>query len=182
MLRASVLLTMRLAALLLGGILTTAPALAQEVAPGLPVSLDNIRKALALAPAEPLKGVGPLKEPDARPLFRSLVRERLRIEELLQTLKFNSGPAVPGGLYGYEQQQILFPKVDNPLAQPYGAFSQGELVQISLTTIIAKYLTGQIVHAVTSAERARAEEAAREEVRRALEDYWAAQDRAAAPP
>lgn len=188
---------MRLSALLFAAILTATPAIAQQgpssspAVPAstpqdtqpqgaklsdLPVSLDKIREALAQLPVEPLKGL------DERPMFRVTIRERQRIEELLQTLKFNTGPAVPGGLYAYEQQQNLFPKVNNPLAQPYGAFSQGELMQISLTTLIAKYLAGRIAGAVTAAERAHAEEAAREEVRRALEDYWAAQDKAAASP
>ena len=151
------------------------PVAAQEEASNLPVSLDNIRKALAQTPAQPLKWM------DEKPMFRSSIRERQRIEELLQTLKFNTGPAVPGGLYAYEQQQIMTPKVQNPLAQPYGAFSQGELLQVSITSLIASYVAGRIVHAVTAAGRERAEAAAREEVRQALEDYWTAQDRAHPP-
>ena len=104
----------------------------------LPVSLDKIRGALAQLPAEPLKGL------DERPMFRVTIRERQRIDDLLKTLKFDSGLAVPGGLYAYEQQQNLVPKVQNPLAQPYGAFNQGELLQVSLTTLIAKYLAGRV--------------------------------------
>lgn len=138
----------------------------------LPVSLDKIREALAQLPVEPLKGIDGV---DERPLFRVEIRERQRIEELLEALKFDSGPAVPGGPYAYEQQQNLFPKVNNPLAQPYGAFRQGELLQVSLTTLIASYLAGRIVNAATAAERARVEEAAREEVRQALEEFLAAQ-------
>ena len=30
----------------------------------------------------------------------------------------------PGGVYAYEQQRVMFPAVDNPLAQPYAAFNQ----------------------------------------------------------
>jgi hypothetical protein len=188
---------MRLAALLVTVLLTAAPALAQpgqaskpagsaspakDVQPAeaqesnLPVSLDKIREALQHPAVEPLKA---LKGLDERPLFLVEIRERQRIEELLQTLKFNSGPAVPGGLYGYEQQRIMFPPVDNPLAQPWSAFSQPQLARVAalsvIETLIGKYLAKRIFSAVTSAERASAERAAREEVTRAIADYCAAQ-------
>jgi hypothetical protein len=175
---------MRLLTLLVTAIFIASPALAQQVQPSssaaglsasrdtsqmnLPVSLDKIREALAEAPAEPLKGL------DVKPHFRVQIQERQKFEALLETLKFDSGPAVPGGLYGYDQQQRLFPKVDNPLVQPYAAFSQGELLQVMITTLVEKYLAGRLVSAVTSAERARAEEEARKEVARALDEFWAA--------
>jgi len=120
----------------------------QEAPPlSLPVSLDKIRDALQQPPVEPLKGL------NERPQFRVEIRERQKIEELLQGLKFNSGPAVPGGLYAYEQQQVLFPKVDNPLVQPYAAFSQSELAWVSLTSLIERYLAGRVVNAMTAANR-----------------------------
>ncbi len=175
---------MRLFTLLVAAIFIASPALAQQVQPSscaaglsapkdtcevnLPVSLDKIREALAEAPAERLKGL------DVKPHFRVQIQERQKFEALLETLKFNSGPAIPGGLYGYDQQQRLFPKVDNPLVQPYAAFSQGELLQVMITTLVEKYLAGRLVGAVTSAERARAEEEARKEVARALDEFWAA--------
>ena len=185
---------MRLAALLVTAIFTAAPALAGQVqsstpaqaaspakdaqppddqASNLPVSLDKIREALQQPLAQPLRGL------DERPLFRVEIRERQRIDELLQTLKFNSGPAVPGGLYGYEQQRIMFPSVDNPLAQPWSAFNQPELARVaSLTfieTLIARYLAKRMINAVSAAERASAERSAREEVSRAIAEYCAAQ-------
>ena len=147
---------------------------AQPAGPDLPVSLERIRKALEQPPGQRLKLM------DDAPMFRSFIRERLRIEALLETLTFDSGPVVRGGLYAYEQQQTITPKVQNPLAQPYSAFTPGELLQVSATSLVADYLAGPIVRAVTSAERRRAEAAAREEVRRALQEYWAAQ--AAAHP
>ena len=185
---------MRLAALLVTAILTATPALAGQTqsskpttpasptqdaqppddqASNLPVSLDKIRDALQQPPVEPLRGL------DERPLFRVEIRERQRIDELLQTLKFNSGPPVPGGLYGYEQQRIMFPSVDNPLAQPWSAFTQPELARVAsisiIETLIARYLAKRIIGAVSAAERASAERSARAEVSRAIAEYCAAQ-------
>ena len=175
---------MRLFTLLVTVILLGTPAPAQQVEPSscpagmsaskdtcqlnLPVSLDKIREALAEAPAEPLRGL------DEKPHFRVQIQERQKFEALLDRLKFDSGPAVPGGLYFYDQQQRLFPKVDNPLLQPYAAFNQGELLQVMITTLVEKYLAARLVGAVTSAERAHAEEEARKEVARALDEFWAA--------
>ena len=175
---------MRLLTLLMTAIIFATPAAAQQVEPSsgcaglsaskdtsqsnLPVSLDKIREALAEAPVEPLKGL------DEKPHFRVQIQERQKFEALLEKLKFDSGPAVPGGLYGYDQQQRLFPKVDNPLVQPYAAFNQGELLQVAITTLMEKYLAARLVGAVTSAERAHAEEEARKEVARALDEFWAA--------
>jgi hypothetical protein len=185
---------MRLAALLVTAILTAAPVAAQQAPPStpahaasptkdagapdgqtsnLPVSLDKIRQALQQTPVEPLKGL------DERPLFRVEIRARQRLDDLLQSLKFDSGPAIPGGLYGYEQQRIMFPSVDNPLAQPWSAFSQPELARVAtlsfIETLIAKYLARRMFSAVTAAERASAEQSAREEVARAIAEYCAAQ-------
>jgi hypothetical protein len=188
---------MRLSALLVTAILTAAAATAQpaqssstqassspqkdaaakDVQPlDLPVSIDKIREALGQPPAETLK----LRAFEEKPQFRVEINERQKIEELLKTLKFDA-PAVPGGNYGYEQQRLLFPAVDNPLAQPYAAFSQGELLQVAITSLIEKYVAGRLVNAITAAERARAEQAAREEVQRAIAEYWAAQGKSPPP-
>jgi hypothetical protein len=141
----------------------------------LPVSLDRIREALADAPAEPLRGL------DERPHFRIEVRERQKIDEILANLDFKSGPVPPGGLYRYEQQRILTPSVQNPLAQPYAAFSQGELLTLALEALIEKYVGGRVTHAASDLSRTRAEQAARDEVVRALADYTAARPPDARP-
>jgi len=135
----------------------------------LPVSLDKIRSALEHPSPDLLKGI------DERPHFRLEIQERQKIQELLDTLKFDSGPAVPGGLYGYDQQQRLFPKTDNPRVQPYGAFSQGELLTLGVEGLIEKYIAQRVMHAIGEAARAQAEREAREEVARALAEFWAAQ-------
>jgi len=141
----------------------------------LPVSLVHIREALKQAPAEPLRG---LHEQAAH--FKVEIQERQRIEELLATLHFKSGPVVAGGPYGYEQQRLMFPSVDNPLRQPYAAFNQPELLTILIENLVGKYLLGRAINRVTSAGRARAEQAARDEVRLAAAEYCAAQPSAGA--
>ena len=143
---------------------------AQETAkPDLPVSLDRIRKALEQQPVQPL-----LKLPD-QPTFKIEVRERNRLQELLSTLDFRGGPTPAGGLYAAEMQRVMFPSVSNPLAQPYAAFNQPELLTIIIENLVGKYLIGKAFGAITSADRARAEAAARDEVRQTIAEYCAGQ-------
>src|SRR5262245_151661 len=148
----------------------------QEPQPqNLPVSLEKIKDALAQPPALNLRTI------DETPTFRMQIVERQKIEELLGNLFFKSTPGplggyVPGGgLYGYEMQRQMFPAVDNPLRQPYSAFSGGELLTILIENLVGRYLGGRAVDAVSNAERARAEAAAKEEVRSAVAQYCAAQ-------
>jgi hypothetical protein len=141
----------------------------------LPVSLDKIREALQQPPS-PLS----LRTLDERPTFRVQIQERMRIEELLASLNFKTSPAPGGGLYGYEQQRQMFPTVDNPLRQPYAAFNQGELLTILIENLAIKYLGGRALNAISNAERKRAENAAKEEVREAVAQYCAAQPHAGA--
>jgi hypothetical protein len=135
----------------------------------LPVSLDKIKSALEQAPAEPLRGL----HDEAH--FKVEIRERQKISlgDLLAAMDFKSGPAVPGGLYGFEQNRLAFPSVDNPMRQPYAAFSQAELLTIVVENLAMKYLGGRALDAVSREERARAEQAARDEVQRALAELAA---------
>jgi hypothetical protein len=97
----------------------------------------------------------------------------------MKKLDFKSGPAPAGGLYGFEQQRRLFSPTDYPLMQPYAAFNGGELITIALENLIARYLGGPALNALTQAARTRAEQAAREEVNREIAAYCAARpDRA----
>jgi hypothetical protein len=139
----------------------------------LPVSLDHIRDGLK-------KGDSPLLRTNELPAdFRLEIVEQRKIDELLKKLDFKSGPAPAGGLYGYEQQRRLFNPTDRPLQQPYAAFSGGELITIALENLIAKYLGGPLINALSGAERSRAERAAREEIEREIAAYCAARpDRA----
>jgi len=176
---------MRLCALLFTAILTASPAWAQQPSssPGpessssgqdgplnLPVSLDKIRSKLEQPPP-----VLSLRALDERPIFRVQILERRKIEELLASLNFKSGPVPAGGLYMAEQQRVMFNPVDHPLMQPYAAFSQSELVTILVENLVGKYLAGKTGDAITKVERSRAESSAREEVRQAIRDYCAAQ-------
>ena len=185
-----VLTVMRLAALLVAATLAAPLADAQGVQPTppstvgdageaqgppvqgeLPVSLARIKGALEQPPAPPLRGLT-----DA-PTFKIAIEEkqRFKLEDLINSLDFKSGPTPAGGLYAYEQQRQMFPAVENPLRQPFSEFSQPELLTILVENLAGHYLAGRAAGAITGAERARAEAQAREEVARAAGDYCAAQ-------
>lgn len=180
---------MRLTALLVTAILAAGPAAAQDAQPSsaasaaasskpdekaaaagdLPVSLGKIREGLERPVlSRPLR-----KRLDEQPTFRVEIRERLKIEELLATLDFKTGPVPAGGVYASEQQRLLFPPSLNPLAQPYAAFSQGQLVTILVENLVGKYLAGKAINAVSKAVRENAEAAARHEVDEAIAEYCA---------
>ena len=148
---------------------STAASSAQDAKPNLPVSLDRIRKALEQQPAQPL-----LRLPD-QPTFRIEIQERNRLQELLATLDFKGGPTPAGGLYAAEMQRVMFPSVSNPLAQPYAAFNQPELLTIIIENLVGKYLIAKAFKAISAADRERAEAAAREEVRQTIAEYCAGQ-------
>lgn len=133
----------------------------------LPVSLDHIREGLARPPA--LRGL------DRQPDFSVTIEEEQRLEELFRAIEYKMGPPPPGGLYAYEQQRLLFNKTDNPLVQPYAAFSGGQLITLAIENLVGRYVAGRL----TGAERAKTERAAREEVSRAIAEFCAKQpDRA----
>jgi hypothetical protein len=174
---------MRLMALLFTATLFAAPAWAQQTPapsaadasspaqdePNLPVSLSKIRGALETTPLLNLSAV------DERPTFRVQIQERQKLEELLATLKFKPEPVPAGGIYMAEQNRIMFPSVDNPLRQPLAAFNQPELLTILIENLIGKYLGGKAINSITHAERARAEAAAKEDVRSAVAQYCGSQ-------
>jgi len=174
---------MRLLALMFTATLVAAPAVAQQTpAPPiadtpsppqdeqkLPVSLSKIREALETTPVHPLRSL------DETPTFRVQIRERQKLEELLATLKFKPGPVPAGGVNMAEQNRIMFPSVDNPLRQQFGAFNQSELLTILIENLVGKYLGGKAVNAISKAERASAEAAAKEEVRTAVAQYCSSQ-------
>ncbi len=179
--------SMRLMALVLAAVCLAAPALAQDQttspaseaaspaddsSTNLPVSLDAIRKGLEKSanPDDQLKG---LNEPVH---FKVEIQEKQKMPEnvLTGTTKEDyASPVVPGGIYAYEMQQVLFPKTDNPLAQPYAAYSQGELLTVSITTLLEQLLTPKLVQSVDNARKSHNEQAARDELARALGEYCA---------
>jgi len=131
----------------------SAAAGAEEPSPprSLPVSLDRVRAALK-------KPEGLAARAEIPADFRVDIVEEQRFRDLLDLLDFGRGPAVPGGLYAYQQQQ-LFGRTAQPL------FSVG-----------LSGLGRSIGSAVADARRERAERLARKEVRRALDDFCAAHD------
>jgi ribosomal protein L12E/L44/L45/RPP1/RPP2 len=185
-----VLINMRLLALLFTAILVASPSGAQQPASSsplasnkdtsetknrkeeeskLPVSVAKIREALETTPLLSLRTV------DERPTFRVQILDRQKIDELLATLNFKTGPIPAGGVYMAEQDRIMFPPVDNPLRQPFAAFSQPELLTILIENLVGRYLGGKAINAISHAERAHAEAAARDEVRSAIAQYCSAQ-------
>jgi hypothetical protein len=178
---------MRLTGLLLLAILVPGPGWAQQGTPSpaadqnpsartetsphfdLPVSLDRIKEGLEQPPTLTVR---PLNE---QPTFRMEIRQQQKLDELMATLSFKTTRAPAGGLYWDEVQRQMWPSVDNPLRQPYAAFNQGELLTILVENLVGKYLAGKAINAVSSAERARAEAAARDEVLQAIRDYCTAQ-------
>ena len=141
----------------------------RDQGPTLPVSLAKIREALETTPILSLRTI------DERPTFRIQIQERQKIEELLATLTFKTGPIPAGGLRMAEQDRIMFPSVDNPLRQPLAAFNQPQLLTILIENLVWKYLSGKALNAISNAERAHAEAAAKEEVRSAVALYCSAQ-------
>jgi hypothetical protein len=144
----------------------------------LPVSLDRIREGLKQTPTPLLRGLDSaqlLRGFHQEAMFKVHIQERQKIEELLSTLDFKAGPTPAGGVYAHELQRIVRSPVDYPLAQPYAAFSTSELLTITIENLIFKYLGGRALNAVTAYERQRAEQAARDEVARAMADFCNAQ-------
>jgi len=182
---------MKLVTLVVTGILASSPAFAQQPAPSstagsssstpdagvafdLPVSLDKIRDGLERPATTRLFTLNFLKALDREPNFRVAIEERRKIDELLSTLNVKGGPTPAGGLYAFEQQRIMFPAVDNPLAQPYAAFNQGQLLTILVENLVGKYLVGRAADAITKSVRDQAEAAARKEVDESVAEYCAA--------
>src|SRR5688500_13891121 len=126
-----------------------APATSTQDTPTLPVSLEKIKGALAQEPVETLRGL------NGQAHFKVEIRERSKItlEDLIASMDFKTGPTVAGGIYAYEQNRLAFPSVDNPLRQPYAAFSQSELLTLVIEHLIGKYLGGKALNAVTGAQR-----------------------------
>jgi hypothetical protein len=151
----------------------SAPASQEAASPDgsydLPVSLDRIRKGLERPPLFPIQG---LRD---QPTFRVEVQERNRLQDILSTLDFTGGPTPAGGLYAAEMQRVMFPSVSNPLRQPFAAFNQPELLTIIIETLTGTYLVKKAASAITKADRAAAEAAARDDLRRAVLQYCAGQ-------
>ncbi|HKT79797.1 MAG TPA: hypothetical protein VJP86_06225 [Vicinamibacterales bacterium] len=142
---------------------TTAP---NGLAEPLPVSLERIRELLATPT--------PLQQSlEKRPTFKVQVEEERQMQELLASLHLEEtvSPVPQGGIYNYETQRVMYQALGRPMMQPYAAFSGGELLTIAIENLLGKYLGWLAVDAVTAADRARAQAAAKAEVARAVAQY-----------
>ena len=171
---------MRLILLLVAAMLASVAAVAQpsqasppastpqDEAPSqaLPVSIDRIRELLARAPAESV-----IRGLDRQPDYKITVEERRFLKDILESLDVKTGPAPPGGLYAYEMQQQVWNTRNSPLVRPYAAFTSGELAQVSITSILGALVTRYLTNGVMNLSRTEAENLAREDVRRAIEEY-----------
>jgi hypothetical protein len=173
---------MRLIPLLFAAILAASAASAQPPDPStqqdssspkvnLPVSLDKIKEALAQPPSLPLIGL------NETPTFKVEIHERqkFKLEDLIKSMDFKAGPVPAGGIYANEVQRQFWHTSDSPLVQPYAPFSEPQLLTVLIENLVGKYLAGRALNAISSAERAHAEAAARDEVRHAVTEYCAAQ-------
>ena len=170
---------------MVAAVLLSAPAFAQpahpsEVSPAPPADaaqstsqdardLDRIREALG-KPTPTL--ILPVNVPAD---FRSEVSEQQKLDELIKSFDFRSGPTPPGGVYAYEQQRVVFNPTNYPLMQPYAAFSGSELLTLAVESLVGHYAGGKAVSALSQAEHDRAKAAARADVLRSIADYCAAQ-------
>jgi hypothetical protein len=170
-------MNMRLVVSIMVALAITAPAAAQEPAarpepsaPNLnsdPAALGRIREGLVRAENRKL-----LRMLQLEPTFKVTIDEQDRINRLVSRIEIpKPGPRPGNGWYGYEQQRQLFNPTDQPLQQPYAAFSGGELVTIALENLIGHYGGKKLADAVQGAEKRHAQNAAQQEVERAIAEY-----------
>jgi hypothetical protein len=178
---------MRLSLLMFTAILAAAPAAAQPAPPStspavgasttqdfdLPVSLDRIRGKLEQPPAVTLEGLNDI------PNFKVEVQEKQKLEDLLAAI-FKDVKKVYVPAEGVEMQEMernwSQALSENPLLeQPYSGFSGHEIVAITVENVVGRWLAGPAMRALSSAQRAAAERAARDEVRTTIAQYCAAQ-------
>lgn len=150
----------------------TAPqgASAVEPAPGLPVSLDRIQRALSRPPAIRLKG--------ERVVFRvEIMGRKPTIEDILGP-DYLKGPVPSGGMTHQEFLNMVTPKD----YQGYAAFNNREGMMVAATSFALQWALQKAIHKYESAKQDREREAARKEVQEALADLEKARAKAGLPP
>ena len=134
------------------------------------VSVENVRKALA---AHGQSGVT-FDVVDGVPTFRmSVSGHRTFMPDFKSTLKQDWQPVAPGMLYHAEFINMVTP----PQARPYGAFLNGELLQVMADTMKNYYLqqaTIKGIQAIKTAVRESREARARRQVEEELKALQAA--------
>jgi hypothetical protein len=149
---------------------TSAPAQAPvETAPPEQTtgSLERIRALLKKDPESVL-----LRQADLPTIYKIQIIEQQKLDELLSKLEIgNPGPRPWGGNALYEQSWRLFNPVDNPLMQPYAVFSPGELVDVSLKTLLFHFLGKGALKGVDALRDKVRESAAQREVDLAIAQF-----------
>lgn len=133
------------------------------------LALQRIRGRLQLPAELQLRNV------DAQPDFTVKIDEQRMIDQMLSQMDFKTGPAPAGGIYNFEQQRMLAKVTNNPLLQPFAAFSAGEFFTIAAENLARVYLGNKVKKTVSEARRNGAEASARREVDEEIAAYCADQ-------
>jgi hypothetical protein len=140
------------------------------------VSFDRVKAALE-------RELGPaLRISSDQPTFRVEIIEKRKpfLPDFTEGLKIDWQPVTATGLYHDEFMSMVTP----PQARPYGAFVNGELVQVALTSVLNSLLMSgarSLIDSGRDAWQARVEQAIREQVRREFEDFLKAHPEAPRP-
>lgn len=133
------------------------------------LALERIRGRLRVPTALQLRMV------EMQPDFSVRVDEQRMIDEMLSQMDFRSGPAPAGGIYNWEQQRMLSTVTNNPLLQPFAAFSASEFFTLAAENIARVYLTNRVKRSLAEHRRENADESARREVDAEIAAYCADQ-------
>jgi hypothetical protein len=179
---------MRFILLMVAALLATAPVGAQDTQPSSatsradgaassagagPVSLDRIRDGLSRATLKPLDLTA---ASDLQADYKVNIQQQLPIERFFRAEDFKPGPVPFGGVYGLEMQRVMTGNPNrNPGAQPYAAFTHGELLQVAGTSILFDLISKYLTRGIGSSLRSYSEKQAHEEVTTAIREYCAAQ-------
>ena len=144
----------------------------------LPVSVERIRQALSeIRDGKTLLDGASRPRPD----FKVTIEEGLAVEKYLKFQDLSVPAPPPGGIYAYELQRQFNNSVDNPLTQPYAAFSGAQFATLAIEGVVGYLLGNKIASSISNAERAKAESAARTEVARAIAEYCASRPKQSSP-
>ena len=136
----------------------------------LPVSVERIQRALSRPPAIDVKG--------ERPVFRvEVLSKKMTIEDILGP-DYLKGPVPRAGMTHQEFLDMVTPKD----YQGYAPYTNGEGMTIAATSLALKWALQKAIHKFQTAKQGREQEAAREEVREALDDLEKARLKAGLPP
>lgn len=131
----------------------------------LPVSLEKIQRRLAQQPALEVKEPGLTSDRSGLPVFRVRVEaDKISIADILGP-DFARGPVSYGGMTHQEFLNMVTPRD----VQGYAAFSNREGLTVAATSFALQWAVKTAINRFQEARDERAREAARKEVRDALE-------------